>query len=138
MQTFVPCVNVRDCMRVLDDRRLGNQVYREGMTLIRGGWPNHPAAKMWKDYEHALGWYLIAGVDELLERGKDYRDRPWCIELNEFLLDGPRFDDVQLPPWWGDDRVHSSHRANLLRKDPEHYEQFGWTETPQEGYYWPC
>ena len=26
-----------------------------------------------------------------------------------------------LPPWWGDERVHASHRATLLRKDPDWY-----------------
>lgn len=41
------------------------------------------------------------------------------------------------PPWLGDERVHSSHRANLLRKKYAHYSQFGWKETPVKGYYWP-
>jgi len=122
-------------MEALDDSRLGNQVYREGMTLLRGGWPNHPAAKMWHRYDSALASYLLAGVDELYDRGRSYYDRPWCKELVDILY---KFgDDIRLPPWWGDERVHSSHRANLLRKDPVWYGQWGWTEAPDTGYYWP-
>ena len=33
--------------------------------------------------------------------------------------------------------MHASHRSNLLRKDPEHYMQFGWTEPPDLPYVWP-
>ena len=42
------------------------------MTLIRGGWPNHPAAKMWNGYFYHLGLYLLEGIKVLAERGKDY------------------------------------------------------------------
>ena len=135
MQTFVPYPDFKQSMSVLDDSRLGNQVYREGMTLLRGKWPNHPASKMWRGYESALANYLMAGVIELMKRGKDYTDRPWYHELESYAM---LSDLALLPPWLGDERVHSSHRANLLRKDPVHYGQFGWTEQPQEGYYWPC
>jgi hypothetical protein len=132
MQTFLAYPSFNESMQVLDDSRLGNQVYREGMTLLRGNWPNHPASKMWRGYEDALALYLWAGVIELGKRGKDYDDRPWCIELRSKLT-----HSCPMPPWLGDKRVHSSHRANLLRKDPVWYGQFGWTEAPTEGYYWP-
>jgi hypothetical protein len=134
MQTFLPSSNFDWSMQMLDNSRLGNQVYREGMTLLRGGWPNHPAAKMWRGYEDALAVYLWAGVLELDNRGKLYYDRPWCIELHNRVA---RCHDIKYPSWLGDERVHSSHRANLKRKDPVWYGQFGWTEAPMEGYYWP-
>lgn len=131
MQTFVPYACCHQSMEALDDSRLGNQVYREGMTLIRGGWPNHPASKMWQGYESALAYYLWCGCQELQVRGKDYSDRPWYLELLDHDMSS------QMPPWWGDERVHSSHRANLLRKNPAWYGKFGWTEEPAEGYFWP-
>lgn len=132
MQTFLPYSDFTQSMAVLDNSRLGNQVYREGMTLIRGGWPNHPASKMWQGYEGALAQYLVAGVHELFTRGKDYHDRPWCQELIKYAT-----DNADMPPWLGDNRVHSSHRANLLRKNPLHYGAYNWTEKPTEPYYWP-
>jgi hypothetical protein len=72
MQTFLPHPDYFESMRCLDKSRLGNQVWREGITLIRGGWPNHPASKMWRGHEYHLGLYLLAGVEALKERGKDY------------------------------------------------------------------
>jgi hypothetical protein len=44
---------------------------------------------------------------------------------------------VTLPPWLGDERLHASHRANLLRKSAGYYRRFGWTESPDMPYYWP-
>jgi hypothetical protein len=49
-----------------------------------------------------------------------------------------------LPPWFGNERLHSSHRAALLYKNPEWYGRFGWKEKPavpdakgRLPYYWP-
>ena len=41
------------------------------------------------------------------------------------------------PFWWGDDRLHASHRSALLRKNPSHYARFGWSEPPDLPYFWP-
>ena len=142
MQTFLPYASFVESMRVLDPSRLGNQVYREGMTLIRGGWPHHPASKMWRGYEHALALYLMIGVNELFDRGRNYAARPWCVELNELLESYT--DPVVFPPWLGDERIHASHRGVLLWKNPEWYSQFGWAEEPRPprpdgkmDYVWP-
>ena len=35
-----------------------------------------------------------------------------------------------------DEKFHSSHRANLLRKDSEWYGQYGWDENPESPYVW--
>ena len=34
------------------------------------------------------------------------------------------------------DKFHSSHRANLLKKEPDFYNQYGWTEDPSDPYVW--
>jgi hypothetical protein len=36
----------------------------------------------------------------------------------------------------GTEEFHSSHRANLLRKDSEYYSKHGWTEDPNDPYVW--
>jgi hypothetical protein len=50
----------------------------------------------------------------------------------------PLFDvrKPRTPNWIGFEPFHSSHRANLLRKDPEHYARFGWMEDPEDPYLW--
>ena len=57
MQTFLPYPDFAKSARVLDPSRLGNQFYREGLTLLRGKWPNHPASKMWADHAPGSGAY---------------------------------------------------------------------------------
>ena len=34
-------------------------------------------------------------------------------------------------------KIHASHRSNLLRKDPEFYGKYGWTEPDNLEYIWP-
>lgn len=161
MQTFMPYPGYTQSMRSLDKYRLGNQVWREGLTLIRGGWKNHPARKMWEGYEHHLGKYLLAGIAVLKERtGKDYKDVRLKIEVEM-----EKHPDTGAPFWVGDELFHASHRSNLLRKvneaiqkaviaiDTNHprkdhyitvanytkswYSQFNWMEPSDLPYVWP-
>lgn len=132
MQTFLPYPDFDKSARVLDPSRLGNQAYREGKTLLNGGWKNHPASKMWRGYEYALCLYILACFEELTFRGRHY---PHHIdEVTNVMYQHNKKD---MPPWLGREDIHSSHRANLLRKDPVWYGKFGWTESPREGYVWP-
>lgn len=133
MQTFLSLPDYRASMWCLDKSRLGNQVWREGLTLIRGGWPNHPASKMWRGHEFHLGLYLLAGCDVLLERsGKSY-----TAVREKILAEMQKFRDTGAPRWVGNNAFHASHRSNLLRKDPVWYGQFGWSEPPDLPYLWP-
>lgn len=138
MQTFLPYADFRESARCLDPSRLGNQYYREGVTLLRGGWQHHPASKMWRGYDWALCAYMLALADELKSRGLRYpnTDR----EVLDVMI-GCSHEEL---PWWlGNAHFHSTHRAALLRKDFEWYSQFGWDEEPDpmpDGkfqYYWP-
>ena len=161
MQTFLPLPDYLQSMRRLDKYRLGNQVWREGLTLIRGGWEHHPARKMWQGHEHHLGKYLLAGLEVLKERsGKDYAEVRAKIEAEM-----AKYPDTGAPSWVGDEKFHASHRSNLLRKVNEAiqkaveaidtdsprkdhfievathmkswYSQFGWTEPADLPYVWP-
>lgn len=140
MQVFLPYPSYENSVSVLDNKRLGNQIYRECLTLIRGGWRNHPCSKMWfPKYIHSLAEYALCGLNELKKRGRDYpHHRETFLHIfNNSINTGE-------PAWFGDDRIHSSHRRALLYKNPEWYSQFGWTEQPdvpnEQGklnYYWP-
>lgn len=155
MQTFLPYPDYKKSMECLDKTRLGNQVWREGMTLIRGGWPNHPASKMWRGSEYHLGLYLLAGLEILRERsGKKYLDLEYKIKSEM-----GKFKDTGVPSWFGNKEFHASHRSNLLRKANEAleksviaesdkkllkyisiyqwYQKFNWTEPANLPYIWP-
>lgn len=147
MQTFLPYRKFESSARVLDNRRLGKQRV-EAMQIMGAlvklqvhtntptiAWGNHPATLMWKGNEFALMSYQEAVCREWRRRG--FNDT--CLEKTTrmFMLLPQVSQLPHAPKWLGKKALHSSHRANLLRKDPDHYGQFGWPEEPAEGYWWP-
>lgn len=142
MQTFLPYASFQESAKVLDPKRLGNQFYREGLTLLRGKWPNHPASKMWRGFEGSLCDYLLALHDELTMRGKSYPHH--VAEVVAYYERLPRNQRDTLPWWLGDKHLHQSHQSCLLFKDPEWYGQY-FTDVKPTGpgdngkwpYWWP-
>ncbi len=129
MQTFLPIASFDLSALALDKQRLGKQRV-EAYQILRAlngqskGWVNHPATKMWRGYERALRQYLRAMILEWIARG--YKN----------TMDIPEYDPcVPMPPWFGDDRLHASHRANLKRKSLREYGHYG--EDPATPYFWP-
>ena len=57
-----------------------------------------------------------------------------AVSIVTVLEDIP--DKIKYPPWLGTDMFHSSHRANLLRKDLEYYSNQGWVEDSDNPYAW--
>ena len=159
MQTFLPLPDFFTSAAVLDRQRLGKQRV-EAMQLLRivstpkellQGWKNHPARRMWCGFPEALGFYGVVIIRRWLSLG--YRDT--CREKILLMLDEQGYSGSErkleeryeaalagtdrnfLPPWFGDEDFHRSHRSNLLRKDLQWYGQFGWTEPSELPYIWP-
>ena len=135
MQTFLPYPDYYRSAQCLDPSRLGNQMYREGLTLLRGKWANPPASKMWAGSRAHLCRYLLACCDVLA-----YRGLPYPQHRAEILRALATYADTEpnLPAWLGCEYFHAAHRSSLLGKDPDHYSQFGWTEPLGIPYYWPA
>lgn len=139
MQTFVPHDSFTESARILDMRRLGKQRV-ETLQIIQAlipvtgrknhGWRNHPATKMWQDNISGLAAYGVAVCDEWISRG--YKDT-----CREKIIAHIQPDPEDLPVWWGDMRVHDSHKSNLLRKDFVFYSQYRWSVPNDAPYYWP-
>ncbi|HEX2849461.1 MAG TPA: MSMEG_6728 family protein [Acidimicrobiales bacterium] len=154
MQTFVPYPDLVATARALDDRRLGKQRV-ETMQILRAltrekyGWKHHPAVKMWRGFEPALVVYGRVICEEWRRRGHaDTCEATILADAAEAGIDvtktvlrrrgGVVPRGVAFPPWWGDDAVHESHRASLLRKDPDHYRPIFGDGTPDDlPYVWP-
>lgn len=143
MQTFLPYPDFKQSAKCLDNKRLGRQrveCYQILKALLDSnyGWQNHPAVKMWRGYEYQLATYGLAVCDEWIERG--YKDTCYgkICELFDFVIPFGKY-----PAWLGDEAFHSAHRAILLAKDYDWYQQFGWAEQPAEKvnnkwpYIWP-
>lgn len=136
MQVFLPYDDFAKSVSVLDPKRLGNQIYRECKTLVKGGWPNHPVAKMWEHHKIALCQYAIAGLEELRSRGRNYPHH-FKYFRNKLRYLRSKGHIEELPSWVGSRKFHESHRSNLLRKDPEHYRKF-WPKLRDDlPYVWP-
>ena len=149
MQTFLPYADFAASARVLDDKRLGKQRV-ETLQIIRAltyptyGWKHHPAVKMWRGFEEALAAYGLAIVDEWLARGK--ADTCAATMAADMALAGlsavPRAQVVlegagELPGWLGNEDFHLSHRAALVRKDPEFYGPVFGDVDRELPYVWP-
>lgn len=157
MQTFLPFVDFQKSLRVLDYRRLGKQrveafqllcangykwalttrTKRTGKIDTPAGWINHPAAIMWRGYDKALCVYMNLCIAEWLDRGYNNTMEIHSYLYNPFFTMKDYREMVTMPKWLGDEALHASHRSNLLRKAPEHYGQFGWTESDNLEYVWP-
>tara|TARA_B000000557_G_scaffold253785_1_gene243223 strand:- start:812 stop:1261 length:450 start_codon:yes stop_codon:yes gene_type:complete len=144
MQTFVPYASLKKTAESLDRARLGKQrseskiilnvleAKKSGRHLTKKmGWVNHPAVLMWEGHEDFLRVYSIAICLEWIKRG--YKD-----STLPFFMEGlDRSKAKNKPAWWGDQKVHLSHRSKLMSKMPEHYENI-FEGVPQNlDYYWP-
>ena len=133
MQTFLPYPNLKKSLKTLDSKRLGKQRVEAFQILNilldrtdRKGWRNHPAVKMWKGYENALKLYLNKAIKLWISKG--YKN---TMKLEK--IDGR----IVFPKWFGDDKFHSAHRSNLLRKDNDFYSKNNWNEGIDLPYIWP-
>jgi hypothetical protein len=148
VQTFLPYPDFARCASVLDLKRLGKQRV-EALQILRAltvpgyGWRHHPAAKMWKGYEEALGAYGVAICREWCRRGHaDTCDAKIREELAGLGITTVREQEAlararALPPWLGDEDFHRSHRSSLLAKDPEWYGGVFTDVPPDLPYVWP-
>ena len=133
MQTFLPYPDFIESVRVLDYRRLGKQRVETFQVLNillerteSKGWRNHPVTRMWTGYEEALKLYQNHTIAEWMNRG--YKNNMAFEEIDSSA--------IVMPPWFGSEDFHRSHRSNLLRKNYEYYSQ--WFNEPSDlEYLWP-
>jgi len=134
MQTFLPYKGFELSAQTLDYKRLGKQRVEafQVLNVLLGrtetkakGWLNHPITKMWRGHENALKLYTNIMIDEWIFRG-----------YNNTMVKEDIVGRIEYPQWIGNDLFHSSHRANLLRKDREFYSKFYWNENSESPYAW--
>jgi hypothetical protein len=122
VNTFLPFADFKKCAEVLDDKRLGKQRVeaKQIINIITDatgtkGWRRHPAVLMWYGYSQALKSYYNTMIDEWTRRG--------------FVNHMPKYKvpSVVKVPWFiGNKSFHTSHQANLVRKNAPHYKgKFG-------------
>ncbi len=148
MQTFLPYADFERSARTLDRKRLGKQRV-ETIQVVRAltrpgyGWGNHPAVLMWKGFEEALGRYGLSCCQAWV--GLGFGDTCALTIATDLRAAGvPTVRTQQelaaadeLPPWLGDEALHSSHQSALMRKKQEHYRPL-FPDIPDDlPYVWP-
>jgi hypothetical protein len=143
VQTFLPYPDLRASCVVLDDRRLGKQRVEtfqilRALTWPEYAWKNHPAVRMWRGFVPALVEYGLENCREWTRRG--YADS--VAEQLVAWTGGQAPVGAPLPPWFGLEPLHLSHRSALLRKDPAFYrplfDALGNVDEPDDlPYLWP-
>jgi hypothetical protein len=138
MQIFLPYADMKKSLQCLDNKRLGKQRVETHQILnvllkrpkLDGkpykGWLNHPCVVMWKDYVPSLKKYYNLSIQEWIGRG--FKNTMKFEDISE--------TNCEFPSWFGNERFHSSHRANLLKKYPEYYSKYNWKENPNDPYVW--
>jgi Pyrimidine dimer DNA glycosylase len=148
LQTFLPYPDFAASAQALDPRRLGKQRV-EALQVLRGltepgdGWRHHPAVRMWRGYEEALGTYGVTVCRAWFVRGfADTCELKLREELARVGVAAPRSQAElaaagSLPPWLGDPALHRSHQSRLVRKDPAFYRRL-FPDVPDDlPYVWP-
>jgi hypothetical protein len=165
MQTFLPHPNFVVSVMQLDRQRLGKQRVeaRQIQRAIQGvreaahcdkamsteewrsarteaftkiGWAMHPATVMWRNHVTALMLYGDCCIREWVRRG--YENNMPLLLARGHHSEEMYSDSVTMPEWLGSEELHRAHRSVLLRKDPDWYGQWGWTETPDLEMVWPA
>jgi Pyrimidine dimer DNA glycosylase len=149
VQTFLPYPDFAASAAVLDSKRLGKQRV-EALQVLRAltretyGWKRHPAVRMWVGYAEGVGAYGMATCLEWAARGgADTVAGTIGVDLAAAGFPSvPRTQEElaragELPEWIGDERVHASHRAALVRKDPAFYGGLFPDADPELPYFWP-
>ena len=138
MQIFLPYPDFKLSLRALDNKRLGKQrveTYQIISAITKRpkldgtpykGWLNHPCTVMWRDYVESLKLYMNTAIEVWIERGFK----------NTMVIESYDEKKLTIPNFIGNERFHSSHRANLLKKEPDFYNRYGWTENPSDPYVW--
>jgi hypothetical protein len=136
MMTFILVCCLVENAKLLDDLRLGKQRVEatQILNILTGstskkGWINHPIVKAWEGYVEGLKYYTNCCIQEWINRGKNNNIPLYDIDEDKLIL-----------PWWTQwDRLHQSHRAMLLRKNPFYYnDKFEVDdEYNNYGYIWP-
>lgn len=132
MMTFLVTGDFVLNAELLDSQRLAKQRVEAKQILDAiasgRGWIHHPIVKAWSLYPDALKYYANCVIREFMKRGG---------HNTMAVYDVPK---VILMPWWATwTRLHQSHRAMLLRKNPFYYTPKFSVEPEymQCGYIWP-
>lgn len=130
---MLPLPDLAASAECLDDARL-NKTRSDIVQILKGcaqeppaDGKEHPSIKMWRGNENFLIDYGFVICLEWQSRGNT------DATLRKIMGYKSTFSEssTEPPEWWGDPKVHDSHKAHLLRLKPTHYRRF-WPDMSDE------
>lgn len=120
---------------------LSNKIYTnciENASKTKNGIPkkighlNHPIIEMWNGYEKCLFDYMQGIIKEWTARG--YKDT--TLNKASAIIEKINDKEAKYPEWIKDEKLHNSHKSNLLKKDKQYYSKFNWGIEDNLEYIW--
>lgn len=162
VNTFITSESLVECAKNLDSMRLGKQRVEayQIINTIEGadGWEHHPVVSMWRGHTDALKIYFNHIVREWIDRGYVNNMKLYDVDETQACYYETYFDwdtllttvkkpkltkkSILFPIWFNWEPFILSHKASLLRKNPEFY-AVKFISTPSldqflgRGYIWP-
>jgi DNA-binding CsgD family transcriptional regulator len=124
---YLPYPDFKKSVECLDNRRLTDQTTTI-KSILENNWTNHPVSLVWRYHRWQLCNFGLYSADGLRQRNIE-TDFDWFMHHRENLPVNSRTD---MPYWFNNPKLHSAHRADLVKHSPELYT---WDDnTP---YFWP-
>ena len=136
----LPGVGARAGPQRLGKQRVETLQILRALELPDYGWQNHPAVRMWRGRTPALVRYGLDCVRVWTGRGHGDSTADQIAEFAPWVAGLSQADLARqslLPSWLGDERLHRSHRSQLIAKEPDFYRPL-FPESPEGlDYFWP-
>ena len=122
LNTLLPFASFGQSAKCLDRQRLGYQRIQVIQLLHQCLHTDsqEPIVQMWRPYTPALAKYGLSICAEWKARG--YEDK--CLHKILTLEPKTAMWIHYMPEWLGEEEFHDSHKSYLLRKYPDHYEEY--------------
>lgn len=139
MNTLLPFPDFTASAECLDNVRLNKQrsdvvqILKALAEPVSPDSKEHGAVKMWRGNEQALIRYGMTMCVEWQSRGNQDATLKKILAYRSVFSESSTED----PEWLGDERLHLSHRASLLRLKPTFYRAY-WPDLSDEPQlFWP-
>ena len=132
MQTWLPYSDFWMTARCLDNRTLSIQRFEAWTLLVslryNDGYAPPKLANMWREH---TPWLIAYGNAVCIEWERRHGETSELSRLFKDAVPTPLdYRELDYPPWLGYPLLHVSHRANLIKVNPDHY-QPQWPGVPE-------
>lgn len=129
MQVLVPYPDIKQSVQCMDDKTLLIQM-NSALRLVEQHYPKSQVSVFWWNHSYFACDFGLRVILELQDRNKGFSEA--FDRIHEVQL---RCQDTGPPIWWGDMKIHNSHKSLLLYSNFTYYKEYHWKVQPSETTY---